>query len=551
MGTRLINTVGDANANQPKEIRLEEMDSNCDDLQLHTTSNFKADHVDAYDSDCDDEATTCAIFMASLSPAGSINGDTTEYIEHLVSDNDSYNELTSDINVISYDDYMVTIENDVAQYVPPPEQNNALILYVIEKMQNQVDKCNTINQEAKCVNESLSKTLILAEDSRLKMKDKQKEHDDKPIDYAKLSKLYEYFVPQKQLSAEQVYWSPVSKPTPTVSVFIPKVVEKNDLSKIVTPHLHTNKIIEDCTKVLAIGLLRIESKLINAYFKNNRAVHQDYLNVTKQHVTTLQELLEQATTSNPIDENLINACNFAEHIRDLLVTLYDPASGAWNMDTDGLYASSSRFWDSAHPDYIEDGYSLLLYVDDIVLTASSQALLQQIISSLNQEFSMTDLGLINYFWTPVDTKSKLGIDGDLVSDLTLYQSLASSIMYLTFTRPYISYAVQDACLYMHDPREPHFLALKRIVQSSKRQPTLSCSSVEAEYYGVANAVAETCWLRNLLRELHTPLSSATLDLVADGHVRVLHVPSCYQYTNIFTKGLPSALFEDFRTSLRV
>ncbi|GKA15332.1 zf-CCHC domain-containing protein [Tanacetum coccineum] len=33
---------------------------------------------------------------------------------------------------------------------------------------------------------------------------------------------------------------------------------------------------------------------------------------------------------------------------------------------------------------------------------------------------------------------------------------------------------------------------------------------EAEYRGVANVVAETCWLHNLLRELHTPLSSATL-----------------------------------------
>ncbi|GJS92655.1 ribonuclease H-like domain-containing protein [Tanacetum coccineum] len=34
---------------------------------------------------------------------------------------------------------------------------------------------------------------------------------------------------------------------------------------------------------------------------------------------------------------------------------------------------------------------LLLYVDDIVLTASSETLLQQIISSLHQEFSMTDM----------------------------------------------------------------------------------------------------------------------------------------------------------------
>ncbi|GKB38996.1 ribonuclease H-like domain-containing protein [Tanacetum coccineum] len=111
---------------------------------------------------------------------------------------------------------------------------------------------------------------------------------------------------------------------------------------------------------------------------------------------------------------------------------------------------------------------LLLYVDDIVLTASSEGLLQQIIGSLHQEFAMTDLGPLNYFLgisvtrdssglflsqkkyaieilekahmvscnhsrTPVDTESKLGVDGDPVSDLTLYRSLAGSLQYLTFT----------------------------------------------------------------------------------------------------------------------
>ncbi|GJY62226.1 ribonuclease H-like domain-containing protein [Tanacetum coccineum] len=55
-----------------------------------------------------------------------------------------------------------------------------------------------------------------------------------------------------------------------------------------------------------------------------------------------------------------------------------------------------------------------------------------------------------------------------------------------------------------------FLGNNLLSWSSKRQPTLSRSNAEAEYHGVANAVAETCWLRNLLRELHTPLSSATL-----------------------------------------
>ncbi|GJS88474.1 ribonuclease H-like domain-containing protein [Tanacetum coccineum] len=243
---------------------------------------------------------------------------------------------------------------------------------------------------------------------------------------------------------------------------------------------------------------------------------------------------------------------------------------------------------------------LLLYVDDIVLTASSTALLQRIIASLHAEFSMTDLGPLNYFLgvfvtrntsgmflsqqkyatevleragmltcnpcrTPVDTDSKLAAAGDPVSDPTLYRRLAGALQYLTFTRPDISYAVQQVCLFMHDPREPHFSALKRILLyvrgtltsgysfyssttsslvaysdadwagcpttrrstsgycvflgnnllswSSKRQFTLSRSSAEAEYRGVANAVAETCWLRNLLRELHTPLSTATIVLL--------------------------------------
>ena len=39
--------------------------------------------------------------------------------------------------------------------------------------------------------------------------------------------------------------------------------------------------------------------------------------------------------------------------------------------------------------------------------------------------------------------------------------------------------------------------------------------------------------------------------VARGHVQVLHVPSRYQLADIFTKGLPLILFEDFRDSLSV
>ncbi|GKE63179.1 retrovirus-related pol polyprotein from transposon TNT 1-94, partial [Tanacetum coccineum] len=54
---------------------LEETDD-CEDLQLQAIANFKADYVDAYDSNCDDEATANAIFMANLSSVSSLNDGT-------------------------------------------------------------------------------------------------------------------------------------------------------------------------------------------------------------------------------------------------------------------------------------------------------------------------------------------------------------------------------------------------------------------------------------------------------------------------------------------
>jgi hypothetical protein len=123
---------------------------------------------------------------------------------------------------------------------------------------------------------------------------------------------------------------------------------------------------------------------------------------------------------------------------------YDTSLFAFRRDTDMVY--------------------LLLYVDDIVLTASSVALLQQTISTLKQEFAMKDLGSLHHFLgvsvqhqagglfltqrqfaldileragmvdckpvsTPVDTHAKVSIEsGPLVADPT--------------HRPDIAYAVQ-------------------------------------------------------------------------------------------------------------
>ncbi|GJV88185.1 hypothetical protein Tco_1532123 [Tanacetum coccineum] len=102
-----------------------------EDLQLQATTNFKADHVDAYDSDCDDEAITHAIFMANMCHIGSLNDDTVSprYDSNTLSK--SYDELKGNNNVISYTDYMLTIGNDEDNYVPPPVQKNDMMLYYV------------------------------------------------------------------------------------------------------------------------------------------------------------------------------------------------------------------------------------------------------------------------------------------------------------------------------------------------------------------------------------------------------------------------------------
>jgi gluconate kinase len=127
-----------------------------------------------------------------------------------------------------------------------------------------------------------------------------------------------------------------------------------------------------------------------------------------------------------------------------------------------------------------------------------------------------------------------------------------------------------------------FLGDNLVSWSTKRQTVVSCSSAEADYRAVANGVTEATWLRQLLHELQIPPSRCTLaycdnisavylstnpvqqrtkhveiDLhfvqkkVAIGQVRVLHVPTTSQFTDIFTKGLPSSVFNEFQSSLNI
>ncbi|KAJ9563615.1 hypothetical protein OSB04_008775 [Centaurea solstitialis] len=332
--------------------------------------------------------------------------------------------------------------------------------------------------------------------------------------------------------------------------------------------------------------------------------------------------------------------SFPDHVCRLRKALYGlkQAPRAW-YHRFAVYLSSLGFLSSKTDTSLftyhrgSDTIYLLLYVDDIILTASSPTLISMVISKLSSEFPMSDLGPLSFFLgiaasrsrsglflsqsafaqeilaradmvscnpcsTPADTRTKLAVDGEPVPDPTLYRSLAGALQYLTFTRPDIAYAVQQlliAWLPIRMPTGPgvllHVGPLQGFVSiwviiSFLGPPNDNMSFLvlaPRPSTGIANVVAETAWLRNLLLELYCPLSRATvvfcdnvsamylasnpvqhqrtkhveIDLhfvrerVAIGHVRVLHVPSAYQYADIFTKGLPTSLFLDFRDSLNI
>ena len=58
-----------------------------------------------------------------------------------------------------------------------------------------------------------------------------------------------------------------------------------------------------------------------------------------------------------------------------------------------------------------------------------------------------------------DTSEKLHPIGPTVVGPSFDRSLVDALRYLTFIGPYIAYEVHQVCLFMHDPREPHFTAL--------------------------------------------------------------------------------------------
>ncbi|GJZ03247.1 ribonuclease H-like domain-containing protein [Tanacetum coccineum] len=103
----------------------------------------------------------------------------------------------------------------------------------------------------------------------------------------------------------------------------------------------------------------------------------------------------------------------------------------------------------------------------------------------------------NPFRTPIDTDSKLGFDGDHVSDSTLYRNLVGDLQYFTFTHTDLSYVIHQVCLYMHALWELYFSDLKRIFW-------LVVLSLVVPPLAIVFSLGITCFLCLLSVRLHYP-----------------------------------------------
>ena len=239
-----------------------------------------------------------------------------------------------------------------------------------------------------------------------------------------------------------------------------------------------------------------------------------------------------------------------------------------------------------------------IYVDDIVFGGMTDALVKQFVHQMQSEFEMSLVGELTYFLglqvkqmedtifisqskysknivkkfgmesathkrTPAATHIKLTKDEKGVSvDQSLYRSIIGSLLYLTASRPDISFAVGVCARYQAEPKMSHLTQVKRILKYvngtsdygimyshgedsrltgycdadwagsaydrkstsggcfflgnnliswfSKKQNCVALSTAEAEYIAAGSSCSQLLWMKQMLSEYNVEQDVLTL-----------------------------------------
>lgn len=147
--------------------------------------------------------------------------------------------------------------------------------------------------------------------------------------------------------------------------------------------------------------------------------------------------------------------------------------------------------------------ALLVYVDDIVITGCDHQAIESLKTFLHTQFKLKDLGQLKYFLgleitrshksiflsqhhhafqlledagflackpgaLPIDPKVCLSLfEGELLADASLYRRLVDHLLYLTISKPDITFAVHKLSQFVSQPRQPHIDVVNHLLRYIK------------------------------------------------------------------------------------
>ncbi|KAG6483115.1 hypothetical protein ZIOFF_059755 [Zingiber officinale] len=340
--------------------------------------------------------------------------------------------------------------------------------------------------------------------------------------------------------------------------------------------------------------------------KNSSVIFFNALSKTDQEATK-----EQTTPSWPMTNEQVITPSAPEIVQN-----EDQGENGANSDLHDAESTPASGFTRSYADYSlyvkrSENQVLLVsvYVDDLLITANNPSLITSFKDSVMKEFQMTDLGLMTYFLgmevhqkkgvgtfvgqtkycmdllhkygmneanpvvCPTDYKGAItSITGREKPDAATYRGIVGSLIYLSHTRPDLSFLVNLLSRYMSQPTSAHLAAAKRALRYVKGTMDLglffpatgdneSFTNLEgysdSDYAGAEDAekAATPLMIDNqaaiaiakdpthFSRAKHIKVRYHALrEAIKDKEIQLIHVPTENQKADMLTKVLRKTLF---------